>query len=40
VLLSILKQRETVIKKRLLETVKHFGIEEWILHESNNFNKD
>ncbi len=39
-LLSILKQREAVIKKRLLETVKHFGIEERILHESNNFNKE
>ena len=39
-LLSILKQRESVIKKRLLDTVKHFGIEERILHESNNFNKE
>jgi len=35
-----LKQREAVIKKRLLETVKHFGLEERILHESHNFNKE
>lgn len=40
VLFSILKQREAVIKKRLLETVKHFGLEERILHESHNFNKE
>ena len=39
-LLSILKQRENLIKQRLKDSLKHFGEQERILFESGDFNRE
>ena len=40
VLLSILKQREELVQRRLKECLEHFGKEDRILHASHNFEKE
>lgn len=40
ILLSILKQREALVKRRLKECLEHFGKEDRIVHESHDFDKE
>jgi hypothetical protein len=39
-LLTALDAREQLIEKRLGDSMKHFGINERILHEKKNFDKE